>query len=235
MDKKVFVISNRENKGIAYAQNQALKYLKEKGCEWALMFDQDSVANKTLEKAIEWLERENNSEKNAIVGLNYYDSRIDVYASLSSSPLDVEEVISSGSFVNIKICSILGGMKEHFFIDQVDNEYCYRVKKNGYSIVLLPFVCFDHQMGNIKKHSFFGSTFYTYNQKPIRTYYRARNLVLLSNEYPELLKRNKVSLRKDFFKIMFENQKMKKYYYYFKGIKDAKKMIKCVFKNEITI
>lgn len=222
---KVCVIENGKNLGIAKAQNIGLSASIREGYDWAVTFDQDSVvSNKLLDKYSSFIDNSNN-ENIAVVNTDYYDSGTKKKAFNNSKPLYVNEVLSSGSAIRLSTLKKIGFMREDFFIDQVDNEFCYRVRKNGFDIVVLPEVGFKHSMGHITEKRIGSKRFYLYNQSPVRTYYRTRNSILFYRLYndKELEKRKKISLLKDFFKIMLEDKRAQKYKCFFKGLSDGLK------------
>ena len=219
---KVKIIYNKKNLGIAKALNIGIDYLSKKKINWILTMDQDSKIKKNLLcKYNEFLEN-NKTNDIALIGTNYEDINtgkraFDDYRYI----FEVEQVISSATLLNVDLFLKLGKFKEYYFIDQVDNEYCYRVRQKLYKIVIINGIDMIHSMGNIKKIKFLN--FYTYNQAPIRTYYRTRNKIFICNEYKErfIVKQIIISLIKDFIKISFENNKVKKYSFFIKGIRDG--------------
>ena len=56
-------------------------------------------------------------------------------------------LITSGSLINTSIFSEIGGYNEKLFIDEVDHEYCYRIKMLGYSVLQLENILLNHTLG----------------------------------------------------------------------------------------
>lgn len=217
---KVTVISCHGNKGIAYAQNIGIAEAEKKKYKWALTLDHDTIVdNRLLEKYYAHIEN-NDCSNIAILSTDYYDIGADKLAFNNGEPVEAELVISSGSLINIDIFNKLGRMKEHYFIDQVDNEYCYRVLKNKYQIIVLPGSSMEHRLGNIKQVHVLGFKFHLYNQPPIRTYYRTRNCIYFIREYKDisLTCKKMKSLCIDFIKLLFEDDTYRKSVEFFRGI-----------------
>ena len=217
---KVLVIDVKGNKGIGYAQNIGIKESKKMGYKWVLTLDHDTIVKENLFiKYLEYISNHNCSQM-AIIATDYYDIGVGKLKFNNIEPIDVLETISSGSLLNVNIYNVLGQMKEHYFIDQVDNEYCYRAVNNGYRIVILPGIGMEHRLGNTKEIKLCGKSFYLYNQAPIRTFYRTRNTLYFVREYNDrdLLIKKVRSLIIDFLKIFLEEDSMKKCYQFMRGL-----------------
>ena len=218
--KKIVYIPLFKNKGIAVAQNIGLDRARMDGYIWAMTLDQDMIIeNELLIKYDEFIKRTDTS-KIGLINTDYFDINSQRLKYDNKEMLFVDEVISSGSFINLDVFKKVGKMDESFFIDQVDNEYCYRLRKNGYSIVVLPGKGFEHRLGNIKQVSFGKSVIYTYNQPPIRVFYRTRNTILFIKKYHdrELRTTKLKELLKDFIRLWFEKKRILKIFMYIKGI-----------------
>ena len=217
----VNVIRNPKNEGIAAAQNVGLMLAQEKGYRWALTLDHDTIPDaRMFAKYVQYVEN-NDCADIGILCTDFLDIGIGERSFGNSEPIDVDECISSGSLLNLSVFEKLGRMKEHYFIDQVDNEYCYRLRRYGYRIVALPGVDMEHKMGNITARVVLGKQFYLYNQSPIRTYYRTRNLIYMMREYADdkvLRKKNIKALGKDLIRILFEEKWFEKLKNYLKGV-----------------
>ena len=221
--EKITLIRNGRNRGIAYAQNIGLELAIHKGYSWALMLDQDTIINdKLLDKYDRYIVF-NNCDKVGIICTDYVDVGTGKSKFENQEIKAIQETISSGSLLNLSIFEKIGYMKEEYFIDQVDNEYCYRLNKNSYKIVLLPGADMEHKLGNIEMKTIFGKTFCLYNQSPIRTYYRTRNMIYMMKEYPDKqLRRGKLkAMINHFIIILFEKESLKKCKMMVKGIIDG--------------
>lgn len=222
--KKNIYIANLANLGIAEAQNIGLDILYKKGFKWVVTMDQDSIINHGLVRKYKDFINNNHDDKIAIISTNYFDvGTNEKKYNIKDKFIYVDEVISSGSLLNIDIAKKIGKMKGYYFIDQVDNEYCYRVIKSGYKIIVLDGLDMEHKIGNIKIVNLGFKKFCTYNQSPIRYYYRSRNLVYMVREYNDksLLIKTIKNIILDTIRVFFEKNKFKKLYYMIIGIKDG--------------
>ena len=113
---------------------------------------------------------------------------------------DVNFCITSGSFMNVKKALEVGGFDEKLFIGLVDDEICYKIKKNGYRIIRNDAVVLNHELGNLtpsKHESFYlriGEILHSDSIKklsykrtvnPMRLYYATRNMIYLNKKYPQ--------------------------------------------------
>jgi rhamnosyltransferase len=219
-ERKVTIVRNSKNRGIAYAQNHGLQLAINQGYPWALTLDQDSIVYPKMFLAYSEYIASHKCQEIGIICTDYIDVGTGQAKFKNDTPEFISETISSGSLINLKIFLQIGKMKEHYFIDQVDNEYCWRLHAYGYKIILLPGCMMEHRLGKVEKKRFFGNYLYIYNQSPIRTYYRTRNMILFIREYEDnVLRKLKIkALIKDFLRISFEKNKLKKYYWFIKGL-----------------
>ena len=217
---KVRLISNGKNLGIGYAQNVGIDYAKTLGYKWVLTLDHDTIVKDSFIKKLHSFLINNDCSKVAVIGTDYYDVGRKRKKFNNEAPINVATTISSGSLINIEVYEKVGKMKAYYFIDQIDNEYCYRVVKQGYEIVILPGIGMEHKLGNIEMKKICGFEFCLYNQTPIRVYYRTRNMIIFMREYKDLklIINNIKSLLYDLVRLFFEKNKCSKYAMFFKGL-----------------
>lgn len=217
---KISVIYLNGNKGIGYAQNVGIEESIKWGYKWVMTLDHDTVVESELfEKYFKYIS-ENNCLDIAILSTDYFEIGSRKLAFNNDMPINVDLTISSGSLINTEVFNQIGKMKENYFIDQVDNEYCYRAIKKGYKILILPGCGMEHRLGNTTCVSLFGKHFYIYEQSPLRTFYRTRNCLYFVREYKDwgLLKTKINSLTKDFVKLWIEDNSGGKLYQFFRGL-----------------
>jgi len=103
----------------------------------------------------------------------------------SCDSMEVDTAITSGSIINIKKLSELGGFNEKLFIDGVDDDICYRFKLAGYKVLHFKNVTLTHQLGEprIVRNWFIGKMVSRNLHSPIRIYYMVRNYLYLINRY----------------------------------------------------
>ncbi|KMY51041.1 glycosyltransferase [Peribacillus loiseleuriae] len=219
-DSSVKVICNKQNLGIATALNQGAYYANENRYKWLLTLDQDTFVNSYLvENHIQTFIKHTTQKDLALLGTNYQDKNINkqsIYQIDSKlNWIEIDEVICSGSLMYIPIFLNLGCFREELFIDQVDNEYCIRLKSKGYKIAMSSYIGMVHSMGEITSRNFFNKTIYVYNQSSLRSYYRTRNCLILFRENilknPKWALKKLISVIKDYTKvILFEDNKFSK-------------------------
>jgi rhamnosyltransferase len=188
-DIDVVYIENGDNLGIAKAQNIAASNANGK---YLLFFDQDSCVESTFAKD---LVESYEATASKVPGLGIL-SALD-YDELSGMPnlkriraskpicgdnvRIVSNTLSSGSLILRSDFNRIGGNDEWLFIDQVDNDLCYRIIAEGMYVSIDTNVKLLHNLGEGK-----GTVFcMSYGiSSPFRNYYQVRNMIyLLSKQY----------------------------------------------------
>jgi len=182
------IFNFRENLGIAKAQSIGMKWAFNNGALFVLQMDQDSEPDSFLLN--ELLDCYNK--------LSYHGHKVGVVGSLdfdkdtkeeSKALLDkgqkilepnffsVSSILSSGSLISKDIYKTIGGMDDGLFIDAVDFEFCWRVKRAGYLVIKNNQAKLAHKLGdgNIKILGCISVGV----SSPIRHYYQFRNTILL--------------------------------------------------------
>lgn len=218
----IVLLGKEENEGIAKAINYAIEYCYAEGIEWLLTLDQDSICPYNLVNRYMDVIDENIGI--VTCGIEYNGQMVKTEDQCN----DIEECIQSGSFMNVKVANELGGMDSKMFIDQVDFEYCYRLRKAGYRIIQVPGLTLEHSLGDLKIKIVGPITFYIGNHSSIRKYYMARNALYCNLIHPEW--RSKTFCIKKISgliikSLLFEQDKRNKIKAVFKGIVDAHKML----------
>jgi rhamnosyltransferase len=179
---------NGRNLGIARALNIGIERIVALGCQWALLFDQDTLIDDGMVATLltvhaAFLE----PARLAVVGAGF----IDVNAGTPQVPVDiaadgwdeVESVITSGSLIPLSVHALVGPFREEFFIDYVDTEYCFRARAMGYRVIRTRKPIMSHSIGAITRHNVMGIKKWTFNHSAERRYYIARNNTVLLREY----------------------------------------------------
>lgn len=171
------------NGGIAAALNRASKLAVNAGYEYLLMMDDDSqLVTNSVDSMIEYIVNHNNSIR---IGSVTAQSDLNV---CSTSAQSVWYAITSGSLLNLRAYQECGPFMDELFIDGVDHEYCYRLKKLNYQVIILNYVTMSHRMGLLEELKFFGTTIYTWStHSPLRSYYLVRNFLFVLNKYKDVL------------------------------------------------
>lgn len=232
------IISLKENSGIAKAQNFGISKAVRNNFEYILLFDQDStICNDFIDNLYCDFFSITEQDK-AAIGPRFIDEnhgfffpalrfnkfglikKLDV--SNINKPINVSCLISSGTLISVKALKDIGYMKEEFFIDYVDTEWCFRALSKGYKLY----------MSNkaIMKHSIGDDTIRFLNFKiPVhsgyRRYFRIRNLFFMW-KMPYIPKSLTIKLMMTNFLhqillILLKKNKLIYIKYYLKAIKDG--------------
>lgn len=208
-----YYISNQTNLGVAKVLNDAANKAIEKGFSYLLTMDQDSKAPANLVERLS--KKASESTQFGIVSPLHSNKFNTHLKEIKESEEYVDTTMTSGNLLSLNAYNSVGPFNEDFFIDYVDIEYCFRLKKNGYKIIKLNNLVLEHEEGNIFRKKMSSKVFYPINNAPIRYYYKTRNLLYLrksyKSEFLKLLKIEYLVYIKNIGKmILFENQKFNK-------------------------
>jgi len=225
-DKKVDLILNNKNLGVATALNIGLRFAinLDKGFSWCLTMDQDTIVYpELLEVLISAYTHCPFRRDVAIVGSNYEEwttGRILFNADTDGQKwAEVDHLPTSGCLTSIEVYKSVGGFRDDFFIDYVDTEFCIRIKENGYRIIIAPKVCMRHPLGYYRKNKLYkilcGRSMVS-NYPPVRHYYWSRNGMVLAREYTWRETRWAIGqiyyilIKRSLAVILFEDEKLSK-------------------------
>lgn len=91
-------------------------------------------------------------------------------------------LITSGTLVPMRALEAIGPMREDFFIDQVDIEWCHRARARGFELFGVGDAVMFHQMGEHALRVWYFGWRKESAYSPLRVYYRIRNFVALCRE-----------------------------------------------------
>ena len=179
------MIENETNLGIAAALNQGIAWAKSKGCQWVILFDQDSQITAGFVRQLfsDW---ESRPDRDRIGSMHprYIDPETGletkVWRAKDGGPIIS---ITSGALMPIWIFDKLGGFAAEYFIDEVDTEYCYRIRAGGYLIADSRDAILLHHAGHPKRIRLLGFSFAPTNHSPSRRYYMVRNQIMVYRKY----------------------------------------------------
>ena len=205
---KVSVLCNMENQGIAKALNQLASEAQKGGFDWILTLDQDSVAPSNI---IEEFEKYTNNLNTGMLCPVICDRNKGVVVEAKDNYKEIDECITSGSLLNIKAWRKIGGFDESMFIDGVDFDICYRLRKNGYKILCIQSVVLLHELGRIVYHRFIFWKVLVKNHSAFRKFYIARNTVYLARkEHTNIIKAILQNVKHFLIVVCYEDDKWKK-------------------------
>jgi GT2 family glycosyltransferase len=242
--KKPFnIILNNENIGLAAAQNQGIKQAIVFGYDWVLLLDQDSLpAEDMVDSLMNVGTNYNKKEKLGLLTPRHEDDNgnpsIPTYSVKSRFGLrryfmtneEVDDTLafgmSSGSLIPSEVFKNVGMMKEDFWIDYIDYDFSFRIRKMGYQIIGVGCARLKHRLGENHTAKIISKTF-TYRAHPaFRRYTIYRNRIRVIRQYglhfPNFLLFELLSISKDFLKLIFiEQNKLPKLLAIFHGILDG--------------
>lgn len=248
-DSESHLLKLENNVGIATAQNKGIEKAIALGAEYIIFFDQDSAIPENfvnfLFEDYQYLLQQNIQV--GALGPRFIDDRFNFYyKTISVSPIglrtkhDVSRIttplhstllISSGSLISVDTLQNVGLMRDNYFIDYVDTEWCLRAEALGYQNFISANAVMRHTIGdNVINFKFFSVPVHS----AFRRYYRVRNGFYLLKEphIPFLLAFREIIFSFIHQMILIFSQKNKGAYFnsYVKGLKDG--FSKMVNKND---
>ncbi|QSF44112.1 glycosyltransferase family 2 protein [Paenibacillus tianjinensis] len=183
---KVQYFAFNKNRGIGAAQNKGMELAFNEGFEAVLIMDQDShVPPNLVEELLNGaFKLKSAGYKIACIGPIVYNRDTgETYKPLFHSKMDISDfikkdaIISSGSLILREAYEVIGGMEVGLFIDNVDFEWCWRAKREGYSVFVSKRIEMAHRVGERDLSIF--NLFSLQVSTPIRLYYQFRNTIIL--------------------------------------------------------
>jgi rhamnosyltransferase len=194
----VRVIRLGNNYGIAYALNIGIATAIEVGATHVLLSDQDSLPADGMVSALMRTQAElvASGKRVAAVGPAYTDRytgitfpfQVKVPGKLfyghrapnAKHPvIEVLTLITSGTLIPVKVIGTIGSMREDFFIDYVDVDWCHRARAAGYSLYGTGAAVMYHALGDHALRVWYFGWRNESAYSPLRSYYRIRNYIAL--------------------------------------------------------
>jgi len=178
------------NHGIGHAQNRGIEWALNQGATHVLLMDHDSIPGiGMVGKLKDALAVRSDA---AAVGPNYADPRRSAQRTPffrvngwrlrwldctdSERVWEVDHVIASGCLMPAPVLRQVGLLREDFFIDWVDVEWCLRARDHGFKIYGVCGAQLEHRLGD-KVAWVLGREVPLH--APWRHYYQARNVILM--------------------------------------------------------
>lgn len=232
--KQVYIINNQSNIGLAAALNVGIIEAKKQGAEMVALFDQDTDLPPNFSKdMLHYINQYQGDKPVALFSPIFHNHVINrsskhinfKYFHLVRRTVHSDDnyanpyfVITSGSIIPIDVLDKVGPMRDDFFIDLVDTEWCLRARHKGYEIVAINKVMIDHYLGdyavNIIGHKY-------PIHSPLRIYYYFRNAIFLYNMSAYDIKWRFSEAFRDFLRFLF----------YMLFVKDRKTYFKYIIKG----
>lgn len=188
-NKKIKYINMNGNKGLASAQNKGFEYLRKEKINTVFLFDQDSFVEENYCNSMIKLYStiKDKTERILVLGPKFIDLKNNTvfnYGNLkwirtkpvnfSMEYAEVDMVIASGSLIDIENLFKVGLMREDFFIDCIDTEWCLRGREKGYSSFLARDIYMEHNLGD---------EIFMYKNKPVSLHSLSRLYYLIRNNF----------------------------------------------------
>lgn len=216
-----------KNSGIGCALNLGIKILLEENYQWYLTLDQDTVLPDNYIDTFHRLYSKLKNEKIGIISPIHLKNSLIIESDVGKNNiLEVEAVMMSGNILNKYAYIECGKFQEDLFIDYVDIEYCLRLNSLNYKVFICRDLAVDHELGDSKWHKFMGITLKPTYHNHVRRYYITRNRIAVFFKFRGKYNKFFIIDLARFFKeivfiIVFEEDKIRKIIYVFKGIKDG--------------
>ncbi|HLJ60644.1 MAG TPA: glycosyltransferase [bacterium] len=185
---RVELIENSRNLGIGTALNQGLRRAEALGYSWVLTLDQDSEVDSDLVASLGGLY--DSCPFGETVGLlnanarSRHSGQIAVRCASSAQRfLEAKAAITSGSALSIAAYAAAGPFRDDFFIEGVDLEYCLRLRRHGFRILVSCRPLMTHAAGKMEERRFGRRIVVVPNHEPWRYYYVTRNLLRIFAAY----------------------------------------------------
>jgi rhamnosyltransferase len=176
---------NGGNKGVAFALNRGARLAIQSGYKFLLTMDDDSATPPLMIHNMLNFINTNETKPLGLLAPNYTKDN-DNEEEFQS----VLFTITSGNLLMLDVYLNIGGFRDDFFIDHIDNDYCLRLNRSNYLVIRMNRVNLTHKIGTRQKMLLFERKVMVHNRQ--RLYYYTRNgLVLLKKwglTYPSFLR-----------------------------------------------
>lgn len=207
---KVKYIKNDGNLGLGVALNRAAQLAIAGGFTHLLMMDDDSSMPEGAIAQLYSTAVTHLAEPIGIVSATQMDlsGRQRVSGKRKDTFTVAQTAITAGSLLSLAAYQCVGPFQEDLFIDWVDIEYSFRLKKHCYQILLDNRVKMIHRIGIRKQVKLLGLIPYRWrSHSPTRLYYKFRNSLFVmkreaENIPPDFRQRFRRELYRNLFKIL---------------------------------
>ncbi|HEY0759332.1 MAG TPA: glycosyltransferase family 2 protein [Acidisarcina sp.] len=224
------LIDNEANMGIAAALNLGVRLALQKGYQWVLLFDQDSTVTDGFAEAMLEGYRAHPSGDTVAIFCPHYVDRVSG-APVETTRLDGQGgpivAMTSGSLMPAWVFGRCGWFMEELFVDQVDVEYCFRVRAAGYGLARCPQARLVHSAGSPRMHRVWPlGRFRATHHSALRRYYITRNRLWVARQYrrlhPRWCTRILWTIGADTIKLLLvEHSRVEKLWSTLRGIRDG--------------
>jgi rhamnosyltransferase len=183
LNANVIYIPQNTNIGVASALNLSARLAIYEKYNWLLTMDQDSYFHRS-DFFNKWPGVVMN-DKIGLIAASYTTEYDRWQKDYSAEFNEIHFAITSGNVINLKAWNEVRGFEDKLFIDEVDHDYCLKLRKNGYKVLISREIVMGHQIGEFYPGDLNGDTA---NKKrilhrPVRYYYMSRNVLYLCKKY----------------------------------------------------
>jgi rhamnosyltransferase len=189
------IIQDGVNKGLGTALNLGLIEARRRGCDAVVLFDQDSSPRADfIDALVRGLAA---AGPRAVIGPLLVDDEhaVRVVAQVASLVPEIDEascIATSGMCFSLERLQPSDRFTEDFFLDFVDFDWCWRLRKKGWRICRLRSLPMPHRLG-LAQRQFLGLTYHV--PAPYRHYFQFRDtLRLVTRSYVPAYSRIRLGL-----------------------------------------
>lgn len=183
LSSKIIYLPQNKNVGVATALNISAKLAVKANYNWLLTMDQDSYfAERDFFHS--WKTAVGNTNI-GLIAASYTKQYDRWHKEYSENFNEIHFIVTSGNIINLMAWNNVKGFEEKLFIDEVDHDYCLKLRQHGYKILISTKVFMKHFIGDIivkDKRSLISDNNLNLHS-PVRYYYIARNVLYLCKKY----------------------------------------------------
>jgi len=143
-NSKIELIELDKNYGIAKALNTGIEIFRQKPVNWILTLDQDTLISCDIATLLD----KTDAEETGIVWLSEKERHSQDLFFTNENP-----IIISGSIINFRVFSYGVKFREEFFLDHVDTDFDYQVRRLNFKVLKTSCKCMEHEWGKeMPKH-----------------------------------------------------------------------------------
>ncbi len=227
------LVFNPTNAGVAAALNRGMKEAMAHQADWVLTMDQDShITSGTVQTMLTTFELLAPEIKlqTALLAPDIISSETIPATTRSHGPkrplpvLELQTAITSGTMIKPSAWENVGGFEEQLFIDYVDHDFCFRLRKAGWKILGCSDAHLVHMIGHATTLRRWGRDIIIDQHPPFRSYYIIRNGLYFwkkNNEPSDFIRADKKNTLKLIIKaFLFDTHKVARIYMFWQGYKD---------------
>lgn len=222
-DNKVEYIHFGENIGLCKALNYGMKQAKSAGFEWTLIMDEDSSLNTNILSVYqEYIEKNDCDGVGVLAPVHLHDRSLE---RTFEGTREIPWSMTSGCFYNVDTFFKFNGFKEELFVDGLDIDYCYKIRRGGCRVVELADARINHKPGETRSLCLAGIEIKYGVASPWRYYMQARAIVWLIMKYHSLRELARYGMK--WIKVLFLFTDKKTYIkYMIRGTKEGIELLK---------